>query len=88
MNEKEQNIRMREWFEKRTGLKNVCLSVHMKKIDKMLFHWYPESFIEWIGENEYYFDRDNNNWIVSVEPEVKRITTAKLYKHFLKNLKK
>ena len=32
----EQNVRMREWFKIRTGLKSGLLSVHMKEIDKLL----------------------------------------------------
>lgn len=32
----EQNQRIREWFETRTGMKNATLSEHMAFIDKML----------------------------------------------------
>jgi len=32
----EQNKRMRDWFEERTGLKGVSLNEHMKKIGEML----------------------------------------------------
>ena len=69
-------------FEIRDGLINQAQKDVADEIADIF-----RKFTEWIGENGYYFDTDDNTWIIEDDPEIIRDTTDKLFDYWWNNIK-